>query len=106
MHRFRFIPSAALIALALAGCGKSSPTSSALTAVTTTAATTAATTSIEATGRDLQSADSTRLGGCGALALPAGIPGGCPYDAASQWFTCGADLGPGGFPHTRRYPFL
>jgi len=95
----------ALTALVLTGCSRNAPTSSvtALAAATGSATLGAA---YDAVGRDLQVADSTRLGPCGALALPAGIPGGCPYDAATAWFTCGADAGPDGFTHVRAYRFL
>jgi len=60
----------------------------------------------DAANQDLQVADSLRHGPCGSFGFPLGIPGGCPFDAASSSFTCGPNLRENGVTETRSYQFL
>ena len=55
----------------------------------------------------MQSADSLQHGPCGAIGFPIRVPpAGCPYDAATSWFTCGPEIGEDGITRTFAYQFL
>ena len=102
----RLTPWALALPLALIiGCGRSgapvAPTNGAGQATATQL-------SAAALGSDMQVAESALMGGCNSVGfplwIPRGIPGGCPYDAATGWFTCTMN-GPSGLTRTLTYQF-
>lgn len=112
MSRIRIVASLAVLvaALVVAGCGKNGvPTSSVATVASGTGTTsTTAGTAYDATA-EMQVADSLAgepYGKCPWFGLPRGIPSGCPYDAATLSFVCGADIMPDGLTRTHSYQFL
>lgn len=98
------------VSLLVLGCGRvTSPTGGALTGgADTGTGNTAAGIAYDAAST-MQSSDSLAIapyGRCDFFGLPAGIPAGCPFDAASQSFVCGPEVLRNGLTETHSYQFL